>query len=157
MWTIPILNGPNLNLTGVRETEIYGIQNFENFYPQLRQEFSQASFPDHQTNCEAELIDLLHAYRKSADAIILNPGGYTHTSIAIRDAVAAMDFPVAEVHLSELSSRESFRQKSLIRDVCYFHISGCGMQCYRMAAMRLLEYLKITQTGSLSKPEHERK
>jgi 3-dehydroquinate dehydratase-2 len=146
MWTIPILNGPNLNLTGIREPEIYGNQNFEGFYQNLGLEFPQVSFPNHQTQIEGELIEFLHSYKGLANAAILNPGAYTHTSVAIRDAIAAMEFPVAEVHLSNLSNRESFRKNSLIKDVCYFQISGFGLESYRMAVLRLLEFLKKTRT-----------
>ncbi|MBP8725403.1 MAG: 3-dehydroquinate dehydratase [Saprospiraceae bacterium] len=141
MWTIPIINGPNLNLTGTRELEIYGSQSFDHLLEGLRSEWKNVNFPYHQSNHEGDLIDWLHAYRSGADAIVMNPGGLTHTSVALRDAVAALPVPLAEVHLSDVRRREVFRRVSLLRDVRFIEVSGYGLVSYRMAILRLMEYL----------------
>ncbi|MCC6754270.1 MAG: 3-dehydroquinate dehydratase [Saprospiraceae bacterium] len=141
MWTIPIINGPNLNLTGTRELEIYGSQSFDHWLEMLKSEWNDVDFPYHQSNHEGDLIDWLHTYRSGADAVVLNPGGLTHTSVALRDAVAALPVPLAEVHISDVRRREAFRRVSLLRDVRFIEVSGCGMASYRIAILRLLEYL----------------
>lgn len=147
MWTIPIIHGPNLNLIGVREPEIYGNQTFENFFQSLIQEFPQMQLSLHQSNLEGQLVDWLQFYSSKANAIILNPAAYTHTSIAIRDAVAAIKIPVIELHISAIQTREDFRQHSLIKDLCLFNIQGFGLNGYRMALLRLTE---ILHAGSLN-------
>lgn len=141
MWTIPIIHGPNLNLTGAREPSIYGNQTFENFFESLITEFPNLQLSLHQSNSEGQLVDWLQDFRVKADAIILNPAAYTHTSIAIRDAVAAIKIPVIEVHISAIQSREHFRKHSLIQDLCLFNIQGFGLNGYRMALLRLSEIL----------------
>lgn len=141
MWTIPIIHGPNLNLTGVREPDIYGNQTFENFFEHLIVEFPQMHLSLHQSNLEGQLVDWLQYFGNKSDAIILNPAAYTHTSIAIRDAVAAIKIPVVEVHISRIQSREDFRQHSLIKELCLFNIQGFGLNGYRIALLRLVEIL----------------
>jgi len=141
MWTIPIIHGPNLNLTGAREPSVYGNQTFEHFFEELVIEFPNLKLSHHQSNLEGQLVDWLHFYRNSADAIILNPAAYTHTSIAIRDAVAALKIPVIELHISALHTREDFRKQSLIKELCLFNIQGFGLNGYRMALARLSEFL----------------
>lgn len=141
MWTIPIIHGPNLNLIGIREPEVYGNQTFESFFESLITEFPQLQLSLHQSNLEGQLVDWLQFYCNKADAIILNPAAYTHTSIAIRDAVAAIKIPVIEVHISSIQTRENFRQHSLIKDLCLFNIQGFGLNGYRMALLRLSEIL----------------
>lgn len=141
MWQIPIIHGPNLNLIGEREPSIYGSHSFEDFLDELKTEFSQIRIPYHQSNHEGDLIDWIQDYRNKANAILINPGAYTHTSIAIRDAITAIKIPVVEIHISELSSRESFRKNSFIKQVVYFRIIGQGLEGYRIAIKRLLEVL----------------
>ena len=130
---ILILNGPNLNLLGRREPGIYGTRSFDDFFPEL-----QAAFPDYtlthfQSNHEGALIDQLHEAGFTHRGIVLNAGGYTHTSVALADAVAAISAPVVEVHLSNLHAREDFRQRSLLGRNCVGSISGFGLESYRLA------------------------
>ena len=127
---ILIINGPNLNLIGTRETSIYGNQSFDDYFLSLK------STSDHelhylQSNVEGELINFLQ--EASVDGVILNAGAYTHTSIAIRDCIAAIGIPVVEVHISDISSRESFRHNSLLTPVCVGCVFGFGLKGYEMA------------------------
>ena len=136
--TIHIINGPNLNLLGKREPEIYGTQTFEAYFEALK-----AKFPDHalhyfQSNHEGVLIDKLQEIGFSADGIIINPGGYTHTSIALADTVTAITTPVIEVHISNIYERESFRHHSYIKANCKASIVGKGIDGYREAVEALL-------------------
>lgn len=136
---IIIINGPNLNLLGKRETSIYGNESFENYFESLQSKFSNNfELQYFQSNIEGEMIDAIQKYGFEADAIILNAGAYTHTSIAIRDAIVAIDAPVIEVHLSNIYAREKFRHKSLISAVCKGQISGFGLQSYALALQSLL-------------------
>jgi len=132
-----ILNGPNLNLLGQRETEIYGTFTLEQLCAELT-DYAHATHPDiqldfFQSNHEGELIEKLHAASDTYSAIIFNPAAYTHYSIALRDAIAAIDVPVAEVHLSNPDQREDFRKVNVIRDVCTNHFQGKGIQSYKEA------------------------
>lgn len=134
-----ILNGPNLNLLGTREPEIYGSQTFDDVLAELR-----AAFPDHQldyaqSNVEGELINHLHTHGFEADGIVLNAGGYTHTSVAIGDAVKAVSAPVVEVHISQVYAREDFRHVSFIGPHCAASISGMGVYGYRAALQFLID------------------
>lgn len=136
---ILILNGPNLNLLGRREPTIYGSQSFEAYLEELHRAFPEQELIHEQTNHEGVIIDLLQEYGfGKADAILLNAGGYTHTSIAIRDAVSAIDTPVAEVHISDISRREPFRRLSYLSDVCAFTVMGHGLDSYRIAIEHFL-------------------
>ena len=135
---IVIINGPNLNLLGKRETAIYGEDSFDTIYTQLQQQFPQVQFSYVQSNVEGELINALHEYGFSADGIILNPGGYTHTSVAIGDAVAAITSPVIEVHLTNVHAREAFRKISHVSVQCKGTISGLGAKGYALAVTALL-------------------
>ena len=135
---IVIINGPNLNLLGKRETAIYGEDSFDTIYAQLQQQFPQVQFSYVQSNVEGELINALHEYGFSADGIILNPGGYTHTSVAIGDAVAAITSPVIEVHLTNVHAREAFRKISHVSAQCKGTISGLGAKGYALAVSALL-------------------
>lgn len=128
--TILILNGPNLNLLGRREPEIYGSQTFEEFFEELKRRFSDYELVYFQSNHEGYLIDKLHEVGFDYDGIVFNPGGYTHTSIALRDAISAITTPVFEVHISNLAEREAFRQKSYVSEVCVGSISGMGLEGY---------------------------
>ncbi|MEN9700398.1 MAG: type 3-dehydroquinate dehydratase [Bacteroidota bacterium] len=127
-----IVNGPNLNLLGTRETQIYGNVPFNAFFEQLKMDTSHELSYFH-SNVEGELINCLQAAK--VDGIILNAGGYTHTSVALRDCIAAIAVPVIEVHLSNLAARESFRHDSLISPVCKGCIVGFGLESYRIALM----------------------
>jgi len=148
MWFVPIINGPNLNLTGVRQPEIYGTETFENLLSRLEQDFPRIQFSLYQSHNEGDLIQYIQDMRHTAHAAILNPGGLTHTSVALRDAVAALCIPIAEVHLSNIQEREDFRRISLFKEVCYFQITGLGIQSYWQAAARLNEYLNTVQPES---------
>lgn len=136
---IIIINGPNLNLLGKREPAIYGNLSFENYLAQLRQRFPQVNIDYFQSNVEGELINKLHETGFSADGIILNAGGYTHTSIAIGDAVNAIETSVVEVHISNVMARESFRQQSYISAGAKGVISGFGLDGYCLALLSFLQ------------------
>lgn len=133
-----IINGPNLNLLGKRERDIYGSESFENFYKKLKSEFSGIELIFFQSNIEGEIIDKIHEYGFTADGIIINAGAYTHTSIAIRDAIAAVPAKVTEVHISNTLSREDFRHKSVIGPVCRGCIMGFGLDSYKLAIQSYL-------------------
>lgn len=128
-----IINGPNLNLLGKREENIYGSEKFETKLEQLTQSFPSVKFDYFQSNIEGEIVGKFHEYGFSADGIIINAGAYTHTSIAIRDAIAAVKTPVVEVHISNTLTREDFRHKSLIGPVCRGCIMGFGLNSYELA------------------------
>ncbi len=136
---IYIINGPNLNLLGKRETSIYGQITFEDYLVQLKSEFPQLQINYYQSNVEGEIINKLHEIGFSYDGIILNAGGYTHTSVAIADAVKAIETPVIEVHISNIFSREDFRHVSLIAPSAKGSIIGFGMDSYRLAIQGLLK------------------
>jgi 3-dehydroquinate dehydratase-2 len=130
---IIIINGPNLNLLGIRENNIYGSTNFEDYFKILKAEYPKIDFEYFQSNVEGVLIDKLHETGFSANGIILNAGGYTHTSVALADAVASIKTPVVEVHISNIFAREEFRHHSLIASKCRGSISGFGLDSYRLA------------------------
>jgi len=136
---IEIINGPNLNLLGRREPAVYGSQGFEAVLAGLRSRFRDIEFRYSQSNVEGELVNLLQAAGAGADGIIINPGGYTHTSVAIADAIAAIGIPVVEVHISNLLSREEFRHTSITGRYCRGTIMGLGTDGYRLAVDALLE------------------
>lgn len=133
MPRITIINGPNLNLLGIRETSIYGGRSFEEFLPALVARFADLSLSYYQSNIEGELINHLHAQRGEADGIVLNAGGYSHTSIALGDAIAAVGIPTIEVHISNVLAREDFRKHSAIAARCIGSISGFGLESYALA------------------------
>lgn len=135
---IQIINGPNLNLLGKREPETYGSQSFEDYFAQLKKRFQSADLFYYQSNVEGELINKIHEVGFSFDGIILNAGAYTHTSVAIHDAIAAIKTPVIEVHISNVYAREEFRHKSLITSKCKGLITGFGMEGYAMAIQYLM-------------------
>ena len=130
---IAIINGPNLNLLGKRETDIYGNMPFEKYFEELQQKYPDVKLSYYQSNVEGELINKLHETGFESDGIILNAGGYTHTSVALADAVAAIKSPVIEVHVSNVYSREEFRHISLIAKNCKGVIAGFGLHSYRLA------------------------
>ena len=128
-----IINGPNLNLLGTRETDVYGSQTFEAYFNDLKKKYSNIELSYYQNNVEGELINKIQEVGFSFDGIILNAGGYTHTSVALRDAIASVKTPTIEVHISNVFAREDFRHTSLIAPKCKGSISGFGMDSYRLA------------------------
>ncbi len=128
-----IINGPNLNLLGIRETSLYGNISFDDFLAKLRIEFPENNIEYFQSNVEGEIINKLQEVGFSYDGIILNAGGYTHTSVAIADAIAAIKTPVVEVHISNIFAREEYRHISLLASKCRGSISGFGLDSYRLA------------------------
>src|SRR3982750_3595636 len=130
---ITIINGPNLNLLGTREPGVYGSQTFEAYYKQLQEQFPNVQFSYFQSNVEGELINYLQQQGFTSDGIILNPGGYTHTSVAIGDAIAAITTPVIEVHISNVHAREDFRKISHVSAKAKGTICGLGLKGYELA------------------------
>lgn len=138
MLKIAIINGPNLNLLGTREKNIYGDRLFEDYLAELKKSFPSAELSYFQSNVEGELIDRLHALGFDHDGIILNAGGYTHTSIALADAIAAIKTPVVEVHISNIFAREDHRHVSYLGKHCKGSISGFGLKGYELALKSFL-------------------
>lgn len=130
---IQIINGPNLNLLGVREPGIYGDSSFESYLPQLRAKFPDVEIEYFQSNCEGALIDKLQEVGFTYDGVVLNAGAYTHTSIALYDCVRALQCPVVEVHISNVHQREAFRHHSYIASACVGVICGFGLKSYELA------------------------
>ncbi|WP_333820197.1 type II 3-dehydroquinate dehydratase [Ohtaekwangia sp.] len=130
---IQIINGPNLNLLGKRETSIYGSLSFEEFFETLKKRYPPLELHYYQSNVEGELVNKIHEVGFSFDGIILNAGAYTHTSIAIHDAIGGIKTPVIEVHISNVYAREEFRHKSLITSKCIGMMTGFGMEGYALA------------------------
>lgn len=140
MKKILILNGPNLNLQGTRDVEIYGTTTFEQYTDMLAQRYAgRVEFDYFQSNIEGELINAIHGSVGKYDGIVFNAGGYTHTSVALRDAIAAVTTPVVEVHISSILSREEFRHRSMIAPVAKGSIMGFGLDSYRLGVEALLE------------------
>lgn len=140
MQRILIINGPNLNLLGVREPEIYGNRSMDDYIDELRDLFLDVEIEYFQSNHEGEIIDKLHSagFDHTLEGIILNAGAYTHTSLAIADAIAAIELPVIEVHISNVHAREEIRHRSLISGVCKGVIAGFGLDSYRLAVEALI-------------------
>ncbi len=130
---IIIINGPNLNLLGIREKSVYGSEKFETFFEVLKQKYPEIDFEYFQSNIEGEIVNKIHEFGFNVDGIILNAGAYTHTSVAIRDAIAGVTTPVTEVHISNTLTREDFRHKSIIGPVCRGCIMGFGLMSYELA------------------------
>lgn len=130
---IAIINGPNLNLVGSRETDVYGSESFEHYFAKLRKKYEKIDFDYYQSNVEGELINELQNSARKMDGIILNAGGFTHTSVAIGDAIAAIGIPVVEVHISNIEAREDFRKISHISAKCSGTIFGFGIKGYELA------------------------
>jgi len=137
---IIIINGPNLNLLGKREPEKYGKHSFEDFYKELEEGFPEVKLDYFQSNVEGELINKIQEVGFSYDGIILNAGGYTHTSIALADAIAAIESPVIEVHITNIYAREEFRHKSLLSPNCKAIIAGMGLDGYGLAIVYLSNF-----------------
>jgi 3-dehydroquinate dehydratase-2 len=138
---ISIINGPNLNLLGRREPEKYGHSSFEDYLTSLISLYPDIVFEYFQSNIEGELIDIIQKSGFSSDGIILNAGGYTHTSVSITDAISAVKTPVIEVHITNISAREEFRHTSLIGRSCAGSIAGFGLDSYRLAVEALIKII----------------
>ena len=139
MKKIVIINGPNLNLLGKREPEVYGSEGFDSFFSQLQIEFKAVELTYFQSNIEGELINAIQDAGNTADGIILNPAGYTHTSVAIGDAISAIKVPVVEVHISNIHAREEFRKLSHVSAKAKGTIAGLGLEGYKLALQFLLK------------------
>jgi 3-dehydroquinate dehydratase-2 len=138
---IQVINGPNLNLLGKREPSVYGSASFEDFFLTLKQRYPDIELHYYQSNVEGEIVNKLHETGFSFDGIIINAGAYTHTSVAIHDAIGAIQTPVVEVHISNVYAREEFRHKSLITSKCAGMLTGFGLEGYALA----IEYFKQKQ------------
>ena len=138
MKKILIINGPNLNLLGVREKSIYGDKDFLTFFEELKQDYATVELVYFQSNHEGELIDKMHEVGFSYDGVVLNAGAYTHTSVALGDAIAAITTPVVEVHISNVHQRESFRHHSYLAKNCVGVICGFGLQSYSLGIQSFL-------------------
>jgi len=138
MMKIQIINGPNINLLGKREPSIYGSTSFEDYYQTLKERYPDVELDYFQSNVEGLLINKIHEVGFSSDGIILNAGAYTHTSIALQDAIRSVTTPVIEVHISNVHTREEFRHKSMIACACKGVICGFGLDSYRLALEALL-------------------
>lgn len=139
---ILLINGPNLNLLGIREKSIYGESSFESYFQTLKSLYPDIELEYFQSNIEGELIDKLHERGFSFDGIVMNAGAYTHTSIAIRDAISGIKTPVVEVHISNILTRENFRHESVIGPVCMGSIMGFGLNSYRLGIEALKYNIK---------------
>lgn len=141
MLHLTIVNGPNLNLIGTREIDIYGLQSLDTYINELKQKYSNIVLDSFQSNVEGELINYLHTCRMNTDGIIINGGAYTHTSIAIADAIAAIQIPTVEVHISNIYAREEFRKRSYTAAKCVGCITGLGLKGYELAIEYFIENL----------------
>ena len=135
---IIIINGPNLNLLGTREKELYGETSFDDYFLYLKKKYSNLNLSYYQSNVEGELVDKIQEVGYTYDGIIINPGGYTHTSVAILDVIKSITTPVVEAHLSNIYSREEFRQKSLLTPFCIGCIVGFGLDSYRLSINNII-------------------
>ena len=138
MKKLLILNGPNLNLQGRRDKSVYGAETFEEFIPRLRAIYPSLTIDYKQSNIEGELIDALHKAEGEYDGVLFNAGGYTHTSVALRDAIDAVSVAVIEIHISNVAAREEFRHTSLIGATCIGTIAGFGLDSYRLGVEAFL-------------------
>ena len=139
---IQIINGPNINLLGKREPSVYGSCSFDDYLKELVERYPQVEFSYYQSNVEGEMINKIHEVGFDYDGIVLNAGAYTHTSIALQDAIRAVITPVIEVHISNVHQREEFRHKSMISCACVGVICGFGLDSYRLGVEALLENVK---------------
>ncbi len=142
---IQIINGPNLNLLGKREPEKYGSSSFDEFLESLKKQFPSVELHYYQSNVEGEIINKIHKTGFEFDGIILNAGGYTHTSVSIADAVSAVNAPVIEVHITNISAREGFRHNSIVGRYCTGSIIGLGLLGYRLAIVAMIEKSRTSE------------
>ena len=143
-WQILVLNGPNLNMLGTREPEVYGSDTLDDILADLRLLAADrdAELRDVQSNSEGALVDALHNARSLADGVVFNPGAYTHTSIALRDAISSIELPVVETHLSNVHAREEFRHTSMLSAVCLGVVGGFGRHSYALALEGIIRHLE---------------
>ena len=139
---ILLINGPNLNLLGIREKSIYGNTSFESYFKALQEKYNSIHLEYYQSNIEGELINKIHETGFNYDGIVINAGAYTHTSVAIRDAISGIKAPVVEVHISNILTRESFRHESLIGPACLGNIMGFGLNSYRLGIEAIIDHIK---------------
>ncbi len=139
MKKILILNGPNLNLLGSREPDLYGNRDFESYFQELKRAFPDIFLDYFQSNHEGVLIDVLHSSEKIYDAVIFNPGAYTHTSVALADAIRSIKIPVAEVHITDITQREEYRRISYVKESVEFSVMGKGLEGYSEAVQMMLK------------------
>lgn len=139
---ILLINGPNLNLLGIREQNIYGNTSFNSYFDSLKDKFPFIDLEYYQSNVEGEIINKIHEVGFMYDGIVINAGAYTHTSVAIRDAISGIKSPVVEVHISNILTRESFRHESIIGPACIGSIMGFGLDSYRLGIEALIGYVK---------------
>ncbi len=139
---ILIINGPNLNLLGVREKEIYGSESFEGYLEKLKNNYKNIIIEYYQSNVEGEIINKIHEAGFSYDGILINAGGYTHTSVAIADAIGGVETPVVEIHMSNILKREEFRHKSLLAPKCVGSIMGFGLESYKLGIESFFQIVK---------------
>lgn len=137
-----IINGANLNLQGKRDRGVYGCESFDEFIPRLQQKYADLTIDYYQTNIEGEIVSALHSAEGKYDGVMLNAGGYTHTSVVIRDAISAIDTPVVEIHISNIAAREEFRHTTLIGSVAVGSIVGFGLNSYVLGVEALKLYLQ---------------
>ncbi|MBE6188277.1 MAG: 3-dehydroquinate dehydratase [Rikenellaceae bacterium] len=137
-----IINGANLNLQGKRDRGVYGCESFDEFIPRLQQKYADLTIDYYQTNIEGEIVSALHSAEGKYDGVLLNAGGYTHTSVVIRDAISAIDTPVVEIHISNIAAREEFRHTTLIGSVAVGSIVGFGLNSYVLGVEALKLYLQ---------------
>ena len=138
---IQIINGPNINLLGKREPGIYGARSFEDYFVELKSRYPEVEFEYYQSNVEGEMINKLHEVGFDYDGVVLNAGAYTHTSLAIRDALSAVKIPTVEVHISNIYRREEFRHESMFADVCVGQITGFKTDSYKLGLQGLINFL----------------
>jgi 3-dehydroquinate dehydratase-2 len=146
MLRLAVVNGPNLNLIGTRETDIYGNEKLDDYLDNLKQQYPSITLGTYQSNVEGEIINYLHSCRGKIQGIIFNGGGYTHTSVAIADAIAAIDIPVIEVHISNIYAREEFRRHSITASKCVGCITGLGLKGYALAIDYFIDRLTSKTT-----------
>lgn len=137
-----IINGANLNLQGKRDRGVYGCESFDEFIPRLQQKYADLTIDYYQTNIEGEIVSALHSAEGKYDGVLLNAGGYTHTSVVIRDAISAIDTPVVEIHISNIAAREEFRHTTLIGSVAVGSIVGFGLNSYVLGVEAFKLYLQ---------------
>ncbi|UCG27401.1 MAG: 3-dehydroquinate dehydratase [Bacteroidales bacterium] len=136
---IQIINGPSLNLIGKRQTDLYGVTSFDEFLEKLKTKYSDIQIDYFQSNVEGEIINKIHEVGFSYDGIVINAGGYTHTSVSIADAISAVEVPVAEVHITNILGRDEYRHVSFIANACLGSIMGFGLDSYRLGIEAILE------------------